>query len=248
MYLLRLDDASEYMDIHKWNQMENLLDKYNIKPIVGVIPHNEDEAFVKIYERDLKFWDKVSQWQKKDWEIALHGFNHVYTSSSGGVNPVNYRSEFAGISLEAQRNKIAKGIKVFQEKAVKVKIFFPPSHTFDLNTLEALKRESPIRIINDTVSNDLYKQGDFYFIPQQCGRVKWLPFRVTTFCYHPNDINELEIEKLEKFIKKNRHKFLSVNDLPMINRELSLYDKALRKLYFAFRKVRNLLKGKSKIS
>lgn len=37
-YILRLDDAAERMDIVKWNRMEVLLDKYNIKPLVGVIP------------------------------------------------------------------------------------------------------------------------------------------------------------------------------------------------------------------
>ena len=30
---MRLDDASEYMDVEKWQRMENLLDKYGIKPM-----------------------------------------------------------------------------------------------------------------------------------------------------------------------------------------------------------------------
>ena len=41
-YIMRLDDASEYMDVEKWQRMEDLLDKYHIKPIVGVIPDNQD--------------------------------------------------------------------------------------------------------------------------------------------------------------------------------------------------------------
>ena len=41
-YILRLDDAAERMDIVKWNRMEVLLDKYNIKPLVGVIPKCQD--------------------------------------------------------------------------------------------------------------------------------------------------------------------------------------------------------------
>lgn len=32
-YIMRLDDASEYMDVEKWQRMENLLDKYGIKPM-----------------------------------------------------------------------------------------------------------------------------------------------------------------------------------------------------------------------
>ena len=43
-YILRLDDASDYMDVEKWSRMEELLDKYQIKPLVGVIPDNQDPA------------------------------------------------------------------------------------------------------------------------------------------------------------------------------------------------------------
>ena len=37
-YLLRLDDASNFMDVEKWLRMERLLDQYGIKPIFGIIP------------------------------------------------------------------------------------------------------------------------------------------------------------------------------------------------------------------
>jgi len=47
MYLIRLDDASEFMDIDKWTTMEILLDNYRIKPIVGVIPDNNDGDLVE---------------------------------------------------------------------------------------------------------------------------------------------------------------------------------------------------------
>lgn len=242
MYLLRLDDASEYMDIGKWEKVEEILDKYNIKPIVGIIPNNEDETFVDKYERNFDFWNKARMWKLKGWEIALHGFNHVYSSDSGGVNPVNYRSEFAGVPLEEQKMKISNGIKIFKENGLETQIFFSPSHTFDMNTIKALEIESHIRIINDTVANDIYKEGEFYFIPQQSGHVKWLPFKVTTFCYHPNNINEEEVKRLESFIRKNRHKFVTFKDLRLNNRKLGIYDRCLRKLYFSFRKIRNKLK------
>ena len=58
-YLMRLDDASDYMDVEKWNRMENLLDSYHVKPLVGVIPNNQDPSLVQIYPKDMKFWDKV---------------------------------------------------------------------------------------------------------------------------------------------------------------------------------------------
>ena len=166
MYLIRLDDASEYMDVEKWNQIENILQKYNIKPIVGVIPDNKDNNFVNKYEKDNLFWEKVIRWKQSGWEIALHGYDHVHITRNGGINPINYRSEFAGVELRKQKEKISKGIRIIRKNNIKPKIFFAPSHTFDMNTLEALKCESNIRIISDTIANDIYKMNGFYFIPK----------------------------------------------------------------------------------
>ena len=42
-YLIRLDDACETMDLNKWLRMESLLSKYNVKPLIAVIPNNEDD-------------------------------------------------------------------------------------------------------------------------------------------------------------------------------------------------------------
>lgn len=244
MYLIRLDDASEYMNIAKWEKIENVLDKYGIIPIVGVIPNNQDDEFINKYQRDLKFWNKARRWQLKEWSIALHGYKHVCQTNSGGLNPVNLRSEFAGVKLEEQRLKIKEGISIFEQHKISTKIFFAPSHTFDSNTLEALRLESDIRIISDTVSNDVYKEGEFYFVPQQSGHVQKLPFKVTTFCYHPNNMEEQDYIVLEKFISENIDKFAELNDLNFTNRRLNLYDVILRKLYFLMRKIRNKLRGK----
>lgn len=243
MYLIRLDDASEYMDIVKWDKIEGLLDCYNIKPIVGIIPDNKDKDLAGKYKKDLRFWNKAKAWQVKGWDIALHGFTHVCSSDSGGINPVNFRSEFAGIPLEEQKKKIYNGIKIFKAHELDTKIFFAPAHTFDLNTLEALKTESDIRIISDTAANDIYKVGEFYFIPQQSGHVQSLPFRVTTFCYHPNNMSEEDLKIIEDFIKKNRNKFVGFKDLTLKDRKLNVYDRTLRKLYFSIRAIRNKIKG-----
>ena len=109
-YLVRLDDACPQMNKLKWQRIENILDKYGIKPMVGIIPHNEDPVTcVDIVDTDFK--SKVLNWQKKGWAIALHGYNHVCTTATGGINPVHNRSEFAGLSLVEQREKISKGYK-----------------------------------------------------------------------------------------------------------------------------------------
>ena len=230
-YILRLDDACEKMDIEKWDRMEQLLDKYAVKPLVGVIPHCED-PMMDDYPVDSKFWSKVNNWITKDWSIAMHGYNHVYSTECGGINPINKRSEFAGEPLEVQKEKIRKGISIMRDHDINHKIFFAPSHTFDRNTLLALKAESDINIISDTIANDVYYQDDFQFVPQQSGRVRELPFKVVTFCYHPNMMQENDFVYLEQFLEKNAVLFTKFELIVNEKRKKSILDKILEKIYF----------------
>lgn len=235
MYLIRLDDASEYMDIEKWKRMEVLLDKYDIKPIYGIIPNNKDLELLK-YEKVEQFWKIMRDWRDKGWIPALHGFTHVFETDEGGINPVNNRSEFAGVELDIQKQKIREGYKIIKGEGIEPKIFFAPAHTFDRNTLIALKEESPIRIICDTVANDIYEEDGVYFIPQQSGRCRKLPFRLTTFCYHPNIMEDAEFEQLEKFLIKNKENFVKLEKMQLKNRKFDFKDKVLKYAYFIRRK------------
>lgn len=233
-YIIRLDDACEKRDMEKWNRMEKLLDRYEIKPIVGVIPLCQDPDMDN-YPIDEYFWERAREWQDKDWIMALHGYTHVFCSKEGGLNPVNNYSEFAGVSLEIQKEKIQQGVKILTDHGIVPRLFFAPAHTFDQNTLEALKTCSDIRIISDTIANDIYcGPGGLTYIPQQSGRVRNLPFKVCTFCYHPNIMTENDFEVLETFLEKNR-KFFSPIKLDESTRKLSIYDSFLRKLYYSRR-------------
>lgn len=232
-YIMRLDDASDHMDIGKWQRMESLLDRYEIKPIFGIIPENRDESLVSRYETNPLFWQKVCGWVEKGWTPAMHGYQHCYVTEEGGINPVNKRSEFAGLPYEEQAEKIRKGYKILVEHNINPGIFFAPSHTFDENTLKAIKAETPIRIISDTVAWDVYKDGDFWFIPQQSGKVRSLPFRTVTFCYHPNTMEDKSFEVLESFLKENRILFSTVATIRLKDRSKSIWDNLLQRIYLA---------------
>lgn len=232
-YYIRLDDASERRDVEKWDRIEQILDIYSIKPLVGVIPFCEDND-MRDYTVDEMFWDKVKDWKSKSWAIALHGYNHVCTTKCGGINPVNNRSEFAGLPLDIQKKKIEKGVEIFRKNGINPEIFFAPSHTFDDNTLKALLEFSDIRVISDTIANKPYRYMGFTFVPQQSGRVRKLPFSTTTFCYHPNTMQEKDFIELEHFLKKNKNRFAPF-EVFSVDRKIGLYDLLLRKLYFARR-------------
>jgi len=230
-YILRLDDACPFRDLNKWDRMEKLLDKYHIKPLVGIIPHCEDPELLK-YNEDASFWNTAESWVSKGWTIALHGYNHVYTTNSGGLNPINSRSEFAGESLQIQKEKIRNGVKILQDHNIEPLVFFAPSHTFDENTLISLKEESNIRIISDTIAFDSYKSKSFTFVPQQSGKARKLPFKTVTFCYHPNQMTDNEFCQLEKFIERNE---FSSFPTTLCKRRKNIFDKVLTLLYFARR-------------
>ena len=52
------------------------------------------------------------------WEIALHGYEHKYTTQSTSLVPINNYSEFAGLTLEVQKKKIKKGIDIFKKNHI----------------------------------------------------------------------------------------------------------------------------------
>lgn len=236
-YIIRLDDASPTMDREKWSAIENLLDEYNIKPIVAVIPENKDPNMLKD-PFDPNFWERVSAWQNKGWHIALHGFDHVYITQESGLVPFNKRSEFAGLSLLEQAEKIKKGIDIFKEHHLDTGIWVAPSHTFDKNTLTALEQESEINIISDGIAIFPYREGNFIWLPQQFWKFRKMPFGLWTACFHPNEIKETELKDLKNFICNHYQSFENINVVKKTLNSKGFINKVFEHLYWFLRKLR----------
>lgn len=234
-YIMRLDDASDYMDIERWKKMEALLEKYDIKPLFGIIPNNNDPDIIGKYNRNPNFWTLVNEWINKGWVPAMHGYEHRYVTEEGGINPVNRRSEFAGLPYEEQAEKVKKGWEIMKAHNVLTDYFFAPSHTFDENTLKALENETSIRVISDTIAWDTYKRGVFWFVPQQSGRVRKLPFKTVTFCYHPNTMQSSDFALLDAFLAQNRSRFIDISKMHLKTRKIGMIDKILSMMYFSRR-------------
>lgn len=235
-YIMRLDDAAAHADWKKWDRMEHLLDSNNIQPLVGIIPQCMD-PMINLFEEKLDFWEQVSQWKEKGWQIAMHGFDHVYKSRDAGFNPVKNESEFAGIPLKTQCKKIRDGVQILRNHGIEPQIFFAPSHTMDLNTIRALKQESRIRIISDTIAYAPYNKWGMTFVPQQSGKVRKLHFKIVTFCYHPNIMTDDDFLQLEAFLQKEKEHFIPF-PVELCNRKRNVYDWLLEKSYFGIRAVR----------
>ena len=145
--LIRMDDITECMNWSLMDRCEKLFDKFKIKPLVGVIPINQDPELLK-FPKNSKFWQRVNNWKTKGWEITMHGCNHLYTQKSNKDDIFNYGgdSEFYGLDYSSQFKKIIVGLDVFKNNNIKIRSFFAPNHIYDENTLEALKNAG-IKII-----------------------------------------------------------------------------------------------------
>ncbi len=209
--LIRLDDIAENMNWELMDKCEILFDKYNIKPLLGVIPNNQDPELLK-YPKNERFWEKVSQWKKKEWEITMHGYSHLYTQKSDKKDIFNYggNSEFYGLNYHEQLDKIKNGIIEFEKRGIQIRSFFAPNHIYDEITLRALK-DCNINIVIDGYGLFPFFKNGILFIPQLFYREILLPFGIQSTQIHLNYWSQTDFNQFEQFIKKNADKILHLD-------------------------------------
>jgi predicted deacetylase len=207
--LIRIDDVAENMKWGFMNRCESLFEKYNIKPLLGVIPKNKDKEFLS-YPVNPNFWNKIREWQSKSWEISMHGFTHVYDQETNKKDFFGYggRSEFFGHDYRTQLSRITKGLEKFKEEKINIRSFFAPNHTYDENTFAALK-ESGIKNVMDGYGLIPYTRNDLNFFPQLFYKEIFLPFGIQSTQIHLNYWRENDYVNFENFIKKNYKKIIS---------------------------------------
>ena len=112
-YIFRLDDICENMNWENFDKIKQIFIENDVKPIIGVIPNNQDKELKSYPKCSGDFWKEVKELQdEKGWTVALHGYNHVYDTCDSGILGINNRSEFAGLSKEVQNEKIKDGIEI----------------------------------------------------------------------------------------------------------------------------------------
>ena len=135
--LLRIDDICPTMDFHQFQIAMELMDKYNVKPLLGVVPDCQDPD-LQIEPAHSNFWEFVKELQDKGYTIAMHGYIHVFDNHARGILVKRWDSEFAGHPYEVQFEKIRKGKEILESHDIHTDIFFAPGHSYDENTLKAL--------------------------------------------------------------------------------------------------------------
>ncbi len=237
-YIFRMDDACPWMAHQKWQTLEDMFDRYGVKPVVAVVPDCQDPGLREDVE-DPGFWKKAQAWQAKGWDIALHGFDHVYRGRSRGLVPINARTEFAGQSEEVQRQKIRDGWKLLNDRGLKPTVWIAPAHTFDRTTLRCLAEETDIRTVSDGLSSRPFQRYGFDWVPQQIWAPRTCPPGVWTICLHPNTMSEDMPERIERFLKVHSAEVTSIEALLPIKRRWGLSDGLFELSFRTFRPLKN---------
>ena len=135
---IRLDDITPDMDWAKFLRFKELCDLYQVKPLIGVVPENKD-SMLCVDEKREDFWEYLLQLKNEGWMIAQHGCTHIYSTKKKGCFPLNALSEFAGRPFEEQLTCLKCGKQILEGHGIFTDIFMAPAHSYDQNTLKALK-------------------------------------------------------------------------------------------------------------
>ena len=237
-YLVRFDDICPTMNWSAWETIEAHLQRHAVKPILAVVPDNQDPKLMVDPPRE-NFWDRVRQWQAQGYTIALHGYQHRYVNRNPGLMRLTPQSEFAGLPAAEQEAKLRAALAIFAREGVRVDAWVAPSHSFDRATVGILARLG-ISVISDGLWHRPFTDGQgTTWIPQQLWAFRARPEGVWTVCCHHNDWSERRIEAFGESLRAYASR---LTDVPAVvarygGRRLTLYDRwrGLRELVWTHR-------------
>jgi peptidoglycan/xylan/chitin deacetylase (PgdA/CDA1 family) len=211
LFLLRFDDICPTMRWDIWSQIEAALIHYNIKPILAIVPDNQDPV-LRAAPPVLDFWQRARNWQQLGWTIAMHGYQHLYVAKDGGLVATRKKSEFASLPASLQEEKLRRGSEIFSREGIKSRVWIAPGNAFDEVTVSLLPQFGI-----DTISASWF-WGPFVgpynttWIPCQLSILRPVPSGLWTVCYHPNSWNHLDLSDFFRGLERYRHQIVSFDE------------------------------------
>ncbi len=198
---IRMDDITPDMDWEKFDRFRALMEKYHVKPLIGIVPDNQDPNLSRDPERE-DFWEQMKGLQEQGWILAMHGCHHIYTTQKGGLFPLNCFSEFAGVPYEEQLRMVREGKRILEEHGIATDFFMAPAHSYDDNTLKALQAEGFTRMTDGFGQRPyLYKGMTFYPISFRMERTLQQKEGASTLVVHANTMTEKDFAKYEQIFQ-----------------------------------------------
>ncbi len=214
---VRLDDIAPDMDWERFLNFKELLDRYQVKPLIGVIPDNRDENLKKDEKenerRPADFWEYVKELEKEGWVIAMHGLYHIYTTSRGGLFPLNNFSEFAGVPFKKQKKMLEEGKGILAEKGIRTELFMAPAHSYDAHTLKALRETGFTAVTDGFGARPYYFKGlKFYPISFQLSSTFKRAQGYSTMVVHTGTVTEEDLKRYEGYFNREDVEWISYGE------------------------------------
>ncbi len=206
-YLLRFDDLSPSLRRQRWEGYAALIEKFNIRPILAIIPDNRSEEWESA-QKDPGFWAEMREMEAAGATIAIHGYQHRCESSGRCLLNLHRRTEFGGVELETQKEWIRIGKQILEEHGLSPKLWVAPRHGFDTNTLRALKAEG-MPCLSDGFARVPFVREGVVWIPQQLWKPVVKAAGLWTICIHPEMDPRSNVRLLASFLEKHAEQFTS---------------------------------------
>ena len=99
-YILRLDDLCPTASRQRWQRFLGLIEEFEIKPILAVVPDNRDPD-LELSPPEAEFWGRVRELELAGASIGLHGYQHLSNSRGRSLVALHRATEFAGADAAA---------------------------------------------------------------------------------------------------------------------------------------------------
>ncbi len=214
---IRMDDITPDMDWTKFLRFKELCDLYQVKPLIGVVPDNQDaNLHIDTSEPAFigEFWKYIKVLENEGWCIAQHGVTHVYTTKKMGCFPLNRLSELAGTGYTNQFAVLKRGRDIFLAHGIKTEIFMAPAHSFDFNTIKALRKLGFSKMTDGFGKRPYLWRGiTFYPISYKQSSCLKKNRGYTTFVVHSNTMDDKDFAHYEKLFAKYKDRLISYTEL-----------------------------------
>ena len=209
---VRMDDITPDMNWENFYFFLNLFEEAGITPLLGIVPENRDEN-LKCEAPHKDFYRLMDELKQKGYCFAMHGCFHLYTTKCGGSFPLNHFSEFAGHSFEKQRKMLAFGKEKLKEYGIETDIFMAPAHSYDKNTLKALK-ELGFDRMTDGFGKKPYRSRGMVFYPISFRLSSSLKKKkgMTTMVIHANTVTEADKKRYRRIFREYGEDMISYSE------------------------------------
>lgn len=213
-YIIRFDDLCSTMDWDKFERIKKVLEKNNIKSVLGVVPSNKDSALnISDKMSEELFYNRVHHFKNYGDTIAQHGLYHILQTCSGGILKINKYGEICDLPYEKQVELLKKGKELLIEKGVWEPYYMAPAHSFDENTLRALEKLEFVAL-TDGWGGYPYKLKNIICVPQLFAK-PFTRFNIgyQTICLHTNNMTDSQINSFINFVESNKNNFVDFKDI-----------------------------------